>query len=88
LYNYDCIKSALIKYKEIFGNVLVKQDFQVPGMYIYVHIDAYVYICKHICIYIYIYMYQYLEIYGNVLVKQDFQVPGIYVYYIQVFMFI
>mmetsp|Transcript_17261 Transcript_17261/g.16591 ORF Transcript_17261/g.16591 Transcript_17261/m.16591 type:complete len:551 (-) Transcript_17261:151-1803(-) len=31
LYNYDCIKSALIKFKEIYGHVLVKQDFQVPG---------------------------------------------------------
>jgi hypothetical protein len=40
-YGYDLIKLALLKYKELHGDVSVKHDFVVPK-------DRYVYVCVYI----------------------------------------
>jgi hypothetical protein len=55
-YGYDLIKLALLKYKELHGDVSVKHDFVVPK-------DRYVF--RYIQLYIHIYMKPYRALFIN-----------------------
>jgi hypothetical protein len=73
-------KRALLKYKELHHNLLVKCAFEVPWNR-YVSIDMCIYICMHVYIYvqihmcicseisIYVYIFIYTELHCNLLVR-------------------